>query len=1197
MNKRALMLTVAAAALMGTPAYAATVTGCDSTNTTDYTDITTKITVPLCTLYANKGAAGNILIDTDGSLIIPAPASGTTPVPAITVDSSNIVTNKETIEFNGVTSAIGVQLDSDAGNGPISGAFDNQGTLELNGSGTSKIGILITTPTTPAGLTTTFTGVMPLPNAGTAVTNNTAIDLEGGSTVEIQGDSSIGIELASGTNLAGDILIGGSLTVSPTTVGETTGNGGTGVELLGNMTGNFAVQADGLIEGIGPGSQGVVLDGPLNGAFTNYGTVEAVPIATPNTSVTTNPESGSALVIEGNVTGGIYNSGPSVKNVTETSGTIGSSGTQNAPTLFITPFIPATGSPTGVVISPATDPDAVVGDSGYGLLNRGSIVASPSDANTSVTAVRFAGVSPTANVMVDGGILDAGTISASGTTTDVNTTTPIDVNAIIVDNYATVPSIVTSSEEGHGVITAQESGAGEAVVTAIQINATNVSTGYNGSVTTITNAGTISASATTSDDTIAELQAYAIRDFAGTITTINNTGTISATVTSLTDGLQVARAADLSNSESNITFTNNGTVTGDVLFGQGNDTLTVEGLSTSTAASVTGNINFGGSGNLTAGVDTLTIGGDAASDSVIGEVQEQGAGSVDVTINPNAALYLKNNGDLTNQSLITSTNLPVSAMTVYNKATLGLTLAQAFNLNATQPPGSPVALPIVQLQTAAAGNIDIMSGAVMNVSFGTFISATDTTDTSEFVLLDAPAGKLIIGSPNQIATDIAGPAIPFLFTGTVCGYNLPGFTGAAGSATPNCAAETGVTNYEGTDSQLVLSLVPKTPVELGLTGYAAKMFPLANAALASDNALGAAVINGVTSNATAQQVYSSFAPDVTGAVRAEAISLTDQATGPVGARQRALRMYAGQDGDATLWGQEFAQRLQVGNQVAAAGYDDSGFGFVLGMDAGDPADGRYGGAFTFYSGDADEKDPREDKTTSEWYMLTGYTDWRGKGFFFDSQINAGYGSLDGKRDFDFGGVSRVADGKRAAALLSGGATAGVAMTSGGTVLMPQISVDALTMREEGYTETNNGATTSQADDGFDLTVHQEYAQSVRGFAGFDVRQDLNLGDFFLQPEARVGYRYDFVDGAEKLKAEFACSTVTATSTETPCAAAPFSITGPDPARGNLIAGGGVAATTGAWSIGLSFDYLRGVGGVTGKDTISQTGTLTLVGRI
>ncbi len=341
-----------------------------------------------------------------------------------------------------------------------------------------------------------------------------------------------------------------------------------------------------------------------------------------------------------------------------------------------------------------------------------------------------------------------------------------------------------------------------------------------------------------------------------------------------------------------------------------------------------------------------------------------------------------------------------------------------------------------------------------------------------------------------------------------------------------------------------------------------------------------------------QDIYSAFAPDVTGAARALAISLTDQGTGAVGARQRALRMYAGQDGDTTLWGQEFTQDLNVGNKTTAGGYDDTGFGFVLGADGGNPRNGRYGMAFQFYSGDTHEKSPRTDTTNSEWLMLTGYTDWRGRGFFLDSQASIGYAQLKGQRFLNVGPlgdqVSRDARGDRAAEFLSGGATAGVLMAAGGTVFTPQISLDGLTMREEGYTETSSTALIAipKDQDGFDLTVKPNYMNSLRAFVGADIRQDLNLGDFYLQPEVRAGYRYDFIDGQEKVKAAFLSQDTDPANY--------FTITGPDPARGNLVLGGGLATTTGAWSVGVSYDYVRGVGGT---QTLDQIGTFTLVGRM
>jgi hypothetical protein len=161
--------------------------------------------------------------------------------------------------------------------------------------------------------------------------------------------------------------------------------------------------------------------------------------------------------------------------------------------------------------------------------------------------------------------------------------------------------------------------------------------------------------------------------------------------------------------------------------------------------------------------------------------------------------------------------------------------------------------------------------------------------------------------------------------------------------------------------------------------------------------------------------------------------------------------------------------------------------------------------------------------------------------------------------------------------------------TGGTVFMPQLSLDGLTMREEGYSETTANLV-SQATNGFDLHVKPAYDNSLRLFAGADLRQDLKFSSFFIQPEMRAGYRYDFLNGAEKLKAEFACSTVATGS----CGDTAFSITGPDPSKGNIVAGGGIAVTTGAWSLGVNYDYIRGTDAMKG---VNQVATLSLLGRI
>src|SRR5262249_43577072 len=144
--------------------------------------------------------------------------------------------------------------------------------------------------------------------------------------------------------------------------------------------------------------------------------------------------------------------------------------------------------------------------------------------------------------------------------------------------------------------------------------------------------------------------------------------------------------------------------------------------------------------------------------------------------------------------------------------------------------------------------------------------------------------------------------------------------------------------------------------------------------------------------------------------------------------------------------------------------------------------------------------------------------------------------------------------------------------------------DGLTMREEGYTETGGNGTTG---DGFDLKVDPVVESSLRAFVGVNARQDINFGSFFMQPELRAGYRYDFLANRIDLTASFPGVTAFSTTGEND-----FTITGPKPSKGFLLGGASLAATTGSWSIGVNYDLLSGSNG-----GMTQVGTLSLVGRI
>ncbi len=554
---------------------------------------------------------------------------------------------------------------------------------------------------------------------------------------------------------------------------------------------------------------------------------------------------------------------------------------------------------------------------------------------------------------------------------------------------------------------------------------------------------------------------------------------------------------------------------------------------------------------------------------------------MDIHVDNNGQLFVSapNGGSINTHDLI-----------VNNGGTLGLSLTQINSSSVT-----PVVL------AANNGTSDptvTLSNAMIGLKLGSFISsgttaASTANPTRQVITLIRSSTVINDTTLAQQNSDLA-KNIPFLFESQ---------TDTLG----NSAGVPDPLSFNAGQTELLLTLLPRstgatnadgTP-GLNLSGDSQAVFPFAVAALANDPELGAAIgsnltvyktngvpssgINIAASQQKAQQAFSQMTPDVSGGTRQVAILITDQETGPVAARQRLLRSYADQPGELTLWSEEFVGNINNKGRNDANGtltnYKDHGFGFSLGMDSGSARTGWYGGAISYYSGDVSQSLPHDSITHEQWYMLTGYTDWRGKHVFLDTTGSVGYGSFDGTRSLAIGNLSRTAVGKRAALLGSLGATGGVFLKYGFLDILPHIGIDGLTTREEGYTESGGG-------EGLDLQVAPYYANSLRGSIGSDFKTSFNMFGATVSPEARLGYRYDVVDSPVKLRTGF----VSTGGLNTPNNS--FTFVGPDPDSGNAVAGLSLGAGTDTWHLGVNYDWIRGNNGST-----TQVGTLTLLGRI
>jgi hypothetical protein len=1236
LTKQRLMLSAAMAAILAMPA-AFTAARAD-------TDITNDNKTA-----QNTATAGNITIEPGGQIDIKA------SVAAVTIDSNNSLVNLGSISNANTSNATGILINTAAGNLVAAQGVYNVGGLSLTGDGTAKAALGV------FGGNTYFGPISFSEVTGTSLVNGTATTSTAqSSAIIVQGDQSYIFYLAQGTTIDGNVGFGGSSTL--VTNKNSTAVGATAMELDGNLQGNLVFDNTSNLTNIARQARGVVILGPISacvnnpglgytcaaastavvggttlgnvGAFVNGGGISVFGTNNPSTKAKdVNPESGSAVVIANSIAGGFLNNGPATANSNIVTAAITGNGATVGgiayPTVLIDPSqsITATNATIrGPVILGAVplSIDSVDGASttnpGYGFINRGVIRAAPESQDISTTALIINGSSPINNTVIQGGLLNTGTITA-GASTSVNTNSYTSVNTVTIGSYVTIPRIVVSGETTSaatftaGAISAQVSGLGGGSATALGIlsnsSVPEIDVLQHGSISASVSTSTLAPTADfASAKTPFSQTSIAIVDASGTVKTINNAGNIVARVTQLNPGAGAVvsyntRAIDLLSGTNGLaTINNSGAIQGDIYFnaGGGGNILNVGNTGAGTGdgtgnanaaitraqgtavtntpfiyATVSGLVLSSSAGyapttdpdllSFGSGVNNvLHVGGFGYVNSVISSAP----GGLDIQVDNNGQLYIANTQV---SGSVNARNLNIGG------GILGLTISQ--NSSST----TPVVL--------ASGNATLSATSQIGLQFGSFVSSGTTAASTKaptkqvITLISATGGVSDLGLATQ-NTNLS-QAIPFLFE------------------SPNEAGSSVSTPLTATATSLTLTLLPRSTgaknadgtAGLNLSGAALKLFPNTAAALANDPELGTQVASSLTvynnangissginiaaSQAKAQQIFSEFAPDVSGGARQVAILITDQATGPVAARQRLLRSYGDGTGEMTLWGEEFAGMINNKGRFDGEGdlttFKDHGFGFSLGMDAGSSRSGWYGGALTFYSSDVIETLPRQSKTNLQWYMLTGYTDWHGKHVFFDTKLDVGYGNLDGQRSMIIGTVDRVAEGKRASLLGALGGTTGLFLNYGGIDFTPHVSLDALTMREEGYTESGGG-------DGLNLQVAPYYASSLRTALGVDAKKNFVLFGANIAPEVRLGYRYDFVNSPVKLKAAFASTGgINAPNNS-------FTFVGPDPDTSNIVGGFSLGTGTDAWNLGINYDWIRG-----NNASTTQIGTITLLGRI
>jgi len=618
------------------------------------TSISTATTSPVLT-----SSAGDLTVTSDGSITL---TSGT----AITVDSDNSLDFEGSIAMSGSESGSTGILITDfpdrtkgltlTGDITVTDDYTASDSTSLDGTEDGYVDAPWAEGTARYGIHST--GVSPFTGD---------INITSASAIDVEGNASYGIRFEN--RIDGAFTYDGSMTLI--------GDNSIGISLEKGVTGN--VYLSGSIGAIGENASAISLTGDLGGSLIIDGSYSGTAYS--STSVLTQAiyenlipannllQGGPLVSIAGNVANGVLlgssvtstdddntdEDGDGLTDTDQSTASLAQYG--SAPALAI-------GSATGDITlggltyaSTAIDPPSV----NYGLLNRGAIGAYGVHPGVDATALQIGGTGYTTTV--ENGIGNAGSITASsygGNATAISllsgATTPLlDVNGTVT---ATTTRYLTSAEDDDGNTVYTVSNVGTA--TALKI--------ATGATLPVLNIGASSGIYASSSGSTGS--ATAISDASGTLTSITNSGTISATISATDDDgdgttdtiTGKATAIDVSANTTGVTITQVDTaptdsdddeaiaapyIYGNILFGSGNDSLSSSG------GYIYGNIDYG------AGTGSFTLTDDAV---YLGKLTSSGDIAMDIDSGASAGL-------------LAGSSVKLSTLHVGSDSTLALTLA------------------------------------------------------------------------------------------------------------------------------------------------------------------------------------------------------------------------------------------------------------------------------------------------------------------------------------------------------------------------------------------------------------------------------------------------------------------------------------------------------------------------------------------
>ncbi len=1064
--------------------------------------ISSGVNSPVATATAATGG-DSIDVASGGSVTV------TGSVPAITLNSGtaavpNNVSVEGSVSISGVNNSVAIQgLGGAVGSITSSGSISNSEsyTATTNSDGFSEAPFAMPGSTGRFGIQVKGTGSL-------------VGDVDNLGSIGVKGDSSYAISIESPLSASATTGATGSLFNSGTI--SYTGDGGVAIRSLPGATIAGQVQITGTVTSMGTNSSAINLGGDVDGRISIYSAITNTGYALtsrPTTTSTLNnlqegansnqvEQAAGAVIITGNVGGGILIGAPPVGTTSTTTADLdgdgiddGAEGTGSITNYGSAPALTVGGAGTtivGVVGGTETETGLPAGsDNNFGLIIRGAVAGEGVYDGIAATGLQVGAGT------INGGVRVVGSVAADSFEADAT--------AIHILSGANVAQIrnedFIESSISHSVVATTDP---VATSTGILIDA-------GGTVNSINNYGTLQASANGDN-----MKAYAIRDLSATgLSSVLNEGVIRASVTPVTANLALPSS---SNTEPNVALDLSASTTAFTLTQEVNPnpiavevstTTNASGTVTTTAALTTATATTTTTvTTTTAGVTTTTTTTTPTFPEIIGDVL-LGSGTNTVNIMGGSVTGALSLGSGANDSLtigsLGSTNVAASvaiyegalsyggnslALNVVNGSLVN-TKTGVLGLSSLHVGGSGLLYAAIDPSQAAGsdhtlyqvnGTATLDAGAKLGIVLDTPLFAPTTyTIIQANALADNSGGALSLAQVPFIlqATEIANPAT----------------------------------------NSISVSLRRSTAAELGLNPAEGTALDGVYGSLRNDPAIEGAVL-GQYNKSSFLNVYDQLLPDYAGGV----FELTLAASDAVTRATSRVNDIENPSGTRGAWAEEVAFGVNKSRSTQSAGFQGGGFGFVGGLETGGAGLGAFGLTGSFLTGDI--KDPHSPgDNLSSFSEGEGGAYWQAQlgGLRADARVAGGYVLYGNRRELLLKDANGNVTLDRASKSSSSGYTAtghfGLGYQTpqiGWVYFRPQVHGDYFYLNQGGFTEHDGGTASG---DGFDLTNAARNGNEASGTASLVTGITFGQG-FKWRPELELGYRNVFSGTAGSTTANF-----------------------------------------------------------------------------